>query len=87
MPKRKRGRPAATKQTAAPRITAAAITLVTDVDKVKARVARLARRLDIPTPNLAADTPKSATVSNAIAGASSSIGAINDLLTHIEQAV
>lgn len=84
---RARGRAVARTQAAAPRITAAAITLVSDIDHVKARLVKLAKRLDIPTPNVAADTSASATITSALAGASSSIAAINNLLSDIDQAV
>lgn len=87
MPKSKRSRSPATKAASSPRITAAAIALVADVDKVKTRAVKLAKRLDVPVPNLASDTPSSASPTSAIAGASSSVGAILELLNHIDQAV
>lgn len=83
----RRGRPAARTTAAAPRITSAAINLVSEVDRVKARLVRLAKRLDIPVPNVAADTAPSSTVTSALAGASSSIAEINNLLSDIDQAV
>lgn len=72
---------------AAPRITAAAATLVADIDKVKGRIAKLAKRLDIPVPNTAADTAPTSSLSGAIAGAAAAVAAVQDLLNHIEASV
>jgi hypothetical protein len=70
-----------------PRITAAAVTLVTDIDRIKARLVKLAKRLDIPVPNIAADTAPSASITAAVSGASAAVTAIHELLNHVDQAV
>lgn len=82
-----RGRASARPAAAAPRLTAAAIVLVTDIDKVKARIVKLAKRLDIAVPNTAAETPASASITGAVAGAQAAVAAVHDLLNHVEQAV
>lgn len=76
-----------TRTTAAPQITAAAIKLVTDVDRIKARITKLAKRLDITVPNVAADTAPNASLTGAIGGASSAVAAVHALLDHVEQNV
>lgn len=82
-----RGARTAPRAAAAPRITAAAVTLVTDIDKVRARVVKLAKRLEIPVPNMAADTPASASLPGAIAGAAAAVAAVHDILNHIDQSL
>ena len=82
----KRGRPFA-RASVAPRITAAAVSLVTDIDRAKTRIVKLARRLDVPVPNVAADTAASTSITGAITGGAAAVAALHDLLAHIEQSV
>ena len=77
----------ATRAPAAPQITAAAIKLVTDVDRIKTRITKLAKRLDITVPNVAADTAPGSSLTGAIAGASAAVAAVHALMEHVEQNV